>query len=376
MNKQSYYNSQLIVNLNKLSSNYHQICRHLPPSTECIPVLKCNAYGAGLLPVAKLLYTEGAKTIALAQISEAIALRNAGLYSLDLLILGGVPRNLFPYAVQYRIGLSVYHPSTVLQLEKLCAEQKVQNLPIHIKIETGLNRTGVKPGEQLEKIIKALQSCTHLTVAGIFSHFSEGELINSPVSHRQYQLFCQAIKQLANAGIRPKLVHICNSGASEWYKDAFLTAVRAGRRLYMDNQQNPGIGGAIEEVCSWRASVTHLHWVNCGEVIGYAGAWRARRRSRIAIICVGYGDGLYPPMADLHAPILVGENRATLLSSCMDQSFVDVTDIPCEVGQEVTLFGESSHGSCLPAQELAQLIGNEGVFFTSLLTDRVERVYL
>ena len=95
----------------------------------------------------------------------------------------------------------------------------------------------------------------------------------------------------------------------------------------------------------------------------------------MATVCVGYGDGLYEPLVKCGGPVLVGEQRARYIDTCMDQCFVDVTDIPCAVGDEVTLFGTSSKGTGLPAQEVARCVGTEGVFFMSLLTPRVARIY-
>ena len=171
---------------------------------------------------------------------------------------------------------------------------------------------------------------------------------------------------------------MCNSGGSDWFRASFCNAVRIGRRLYMDNQAEPltpGTPGAVQEACSWRASVTNLRVVEAGDTVGYDAAWTAPRRTRVATVCVGYGDGLYYPLAEAGGPLLVGEQRARLLATCMDQCFVDVTDIPCRVGDEVTFFGQSSGGATMPIQELGKFMHVEGVYFYSFLSPRVARVY-
>ena len=231
---------------------------------------------------------------------------------------------------------------------------------------------------QFGALATALAACPHVRTMGVFSHFSTGETKESPTAYRQFQLYQQALAQLQAAGIDPPQKHMCNSGGSDWFRASFCNAVRIGRRLYMDNQAEPltpGTPGAVQEACSWRASVTNLRVVEAGDTVGYDAAWTAPRRTRVATVCVGYGDGLYYPLAEAGGPLLVGEQRARLLATCMDQCFVDVTDIPCRAGDEVTFFGQSSGGAAMPIQELGKFMHVEGVYFYSFLSPRVARVY-
>ena len=374
----SLCNSYLAVNLQKITDNMHSIQQDLGPKAECIPVLKDNAYCLGAVPIAKALCAfAGVRTLAVAQVCEGVELRQAGLSAPAILVLGGVPERLFPTAVQYGLQLTVFHPSTVYALEMLaCAQKTIAQ--VQIKVETGLNRTGAKPGAELAALIAALNVCPHVQAAGVFSHFSTGETKESPMAYRQFRLYEQALEQLLAAGIDPPQKHMCNSGGSDWFRASFCNAVRIGRRLYMDNQTEPlapGTPGAVQEVCSWRASVTNLRVVEAGDTVGYDAAWTAPRRTRVATVCAGYGDGVYYPLAEAGGPLLVGECQANLLATCMDQCFVDVTDIPCRVGDEVTFFGESSNGTPMPIQELGKFLHVEGVYFYSFLSPRVARVY-
>jgi alanine racemase len=151
--------------------------------------------------------------------------------------------------------------------------------------------------------------------------------------------------------------HICNSGGSDWYREAFCNGARIGRRLYMENQKTPksvGAPGAVGEVASWRTSIVNLRTVGAGETVGYDERFRAERPTRVATICVGYGDGLYEKLAAAGAPVLVTADgrEASYLGICMDQSLLDVTGIDCRVGDEVTIFGRSSGGAFLSAQRV------------------------
>jgi alanine racemase len=352
----------------------------LGEGVACIPVLKANAYGLGAVPVARALCSTGlVHTLAVAQVSEGVALRQAGITQPDIFVLGGVPQHLFALAVQYDIQLTLFHPHTAVVLSEEAARQGKGAVGVHLKIETGLHRAGAKPGAELQALAQSVLDCKNLQIKSVFTHFADGERADSPLAKQQYALYRQALAQLRAMGIDPPLRHVCNSGGSEWYTDAHENAVRLGRRLYMDNPLHPlapGTPGAIQEVCSWRSWVTNLRTVMPGETIGYDAAWTATRPSQIATVCVGYCDGLYMPLTKAGAPVLVGSQRGRLIGTCMDQCFVDVTDIPCAVGDEVTFFGTSKSGAVLSAQEVATLVGEEGVLLTSLLTPRVARVYV
>lgn len=159
----SLCNSYLSVNLQTIINNMQSIQEDIGPDVECIPVLKDNAYCLGAVPIAKALCTyANVRTIAVAQVCEGVELRQAGLSAPAVLVLGGVPERLFPAAVEYGLQLTVFHPSTVYALEKLAAAQG-KRAEVQIKVETGLNRTGAKPGAELGAGHRAgrLSPCAH-----------------------------------------------------------------------------------------------------------------------------------------------------------------------------------------------------------------------
>ena len=196
-----FSNSYLQVDSQKIVKNMHSIQAELGPGVECIPVLKDNAYCLGALPIAKALCDHARiRTLAVAQVCEGAELREAGLNAPAILVLGGVPQRLFAAAVHYQLQLTVFHPSAVYALERLAQEQGT-TAQVQIKIETGLNRTGAKPGAELAALIDALSRCPHIHVAGAFSHFATGETKESPLAYRQFALYQQGLAQLKGAGI-------------------------------------------------------------------------------------------------------------------------------------------------------------------------------
>lgn len=372
------YNSYLEIDLGIIQENYRFIRRFIPDGTEIIPVLKQNAYGFGAVRTAQVLCREeSVKTIALAQVGEAVELREAGV-DCELLVLGAFPLEMIPIAVENDLTLTVFRPDVVKMVDAE-AQKQGKTVGVHIKIETGLNRTGVLPGEPLAELLEALKRAGNTKVRGVFSHFISGEEPDSPEAKRQLQKFLFAAEQVHKAGWTDIKRHICNSGAIGWYPEAYLDAVRIGQRLYMDSRELPLSkigGGALREAASWRTTVTNLHTAEPGETVGYNGEFAVTRPTVVATIGVGYGDGLSMNFGRAGSPVLVNGQRARYIGMCMDQCMLDVTDIACSIGDEVTILGRASNGAFLSAQELAATVGYDGNIFIDFLSSRVERRYI
>ena len=373
------YNSVFTVDLSVICGNYQRIAGAC--GTTVMPVLKSNAYGHGLSEVALALWDAfRVKTFAVAQVSEGVALREAGISS-DILLLSGAPRHLLGAALDYGLIPTVFSQEEVAALESAAGERGLRDCAVHIKIETGLRRIGVRPGPELEAMAAALKQAGRLRLAGTYSHLISGEIMDEALADKQFSLYMHAVAQLRALGLEPGMLHFCNSGGAAWYQKGYLDAVRIGRGLYMGDPETlrgaPYFvdGRLAPEAGTWQCTVTCVNTVKKGEGIGYGHRLRAQRDMRLAILCVGYGDGLHMELAARGCPVLIGGNRARLMGACMDQSYVDVTDIPCRAGDEAVLFGASSQGFRLPSQELAAAVEDEGVLLTNGLTQRVERVW-
>lgn len=372
------YNSYLEIDLGIIRENYRFMRRLVPAGTEIIPVLKHNAYGFGAVSTAKVLCAEDSvNTIAVAQVGEAVELRKAGI-GCELLLLGAFMQETVPLAVENDLTLTVFRPEAV-KIVDAEAKKQGKTVAVHIKIETGLNRIGVLPGEPLAALLDALKKAGNIELRGMYSHFISGEETDNPEAKRQLKKFLCAADQVQKAGWTNIKRHICNSGAVGWYNEAYLDAVRIGQRLYMDSRElplsKPG-GEALREAASWRTAVTDIHNVEPGETVGYNCAFTAMRPTVVATIGVGYGDGLAMNFGRAGSPVLVNGQRARYIGVCMDQCMLDVTDVPCAVGDEVTILGRASNGAFLSAQELAATVGYDGNVFIDFLSSRVQRRYI
>ena len=365
-------NSYIIMNTQILRENISAILGELPGQAALIPVLKDDAYGLGLSQVAKVLMAfPEVETLAISHVSEGVELRRAN-WTGNILVLGGVMGFLLPLAVEHDLTLTVGRLGLIPKLAESARAQGKQ-VKVQVKIETGLNRIGLLPGGELEQLIAELRDAADcVTVTGAFSHFAD--VSDTQRTHTQYHSFLSGVAQLEDAGIPVPMRHICGSAGLEFCPQYALDGVRVGRRLYMDHPTQPT--GRIREVASWRTYITNIRHLKAGEQLGYGGNCALTRDTVIATIAVGYGDGLNERLADCQAPVLVNGQRAKLLCCCMDQSMVDVTGIPCQVDDEVTLFGYDSQGNFLSSQEVSLLIGeNEGCGLISDLSPRVARLY-
>jgi|MucameStandDraft_1065616.scaffolds.fasta_scaffold09219_5 alanine racemase len=370
-----YYNSYLLVDLDRMRQNVDYLLGELPRGVQLVPVLKDDAYGLGLLPVAKtLLEFPAIRTLAVAHVSEGVALRRAGVdQKTEILVMGGIPNRLLRPAVDYELTAAVGRLGLAHDLAHLAAKLGT-TARIQVKIETGLHRTGLLPGEELSLFLQEFSRCQRLLrITGAFTHFAY--LSDKKRTQKQFEDYLAGTVQLEEGGLTLPMCHIAASAATELYPQYHLNAVRIGRRLNWDHPTQPT--GKIQETATWRTYITNIRHLDKGELVGYNGACRLERDTAVATIGVGYGDGLSQEIVQKHGPVLVCGQRVPLLACCMDQAMIDVTGLPCHVDDEVTLFGWDRHGHFLSSQEVSLLAGDsEGCGLTSALSPRVARVYV
>lgn len=365
------HNSILYVNLEQLRRNVRTLLGELE-GKELVPVLKGNAYGLGLERIGRELAAfEEIHTLAVAQVSEGAALRDAGVEK-DILVLGGVPERLLVTAAELDLTLPVWRLGVLPQLARL-GQNLGRPVKVQVKVETGLHRVGLTPGAELSALLEEWRAARPwVTVTGAYSHFAD--LGDRERTGEQVRTYLSGVEQLEVGGMEIPFRHISASAASEYFPEYRLDGVRIGRRLYMDHPTEPL--GTIGEVASWRTWVTNLRELKAGDALGYGGHVRMERDGTVATIAVGYGDGLSPELVGANGPVLIRGRRVPMLACCMDQTIVDVTGLDCRVDDEVTLYGYDRAGNFLSAQEVSLLIGDdEGCGLTSLLSGRVARVY-
>lgn len=366
------YNSTFIIEKKRIQDNLETIFKKAPKKTAVIPVLKANAYGHGLVLVAQILedYPQ-IKTLAVAQTIEAITLKENKI-SKDIMLLCGITKDQVKTMVDNHIQLLIHDLDSLFNILEVLKEKNIENYPVNLKINTGLNRLGFTQ-ETLQKAIPIIKDNKHIQIMSTYSHFIEGATINSPISIQQKLAFDSALDLLVEKGINPGIRHLCDSGAFDWYEDAYYDAVRIGRALYMDSPHKKE-EDRFKDAGSWHAKLIAKRTIQEGESVGYGKAYVATKPTHIGIINVGYGDGMMILDDQIKRECIVDNQRATILSVAMDQSYINLHDIDPEVGSVVTLYGSAASGAYISTNETTQQFDDEGCTLTTLLSHRVKRI--
>jgi alanine racemase len=372
------------VSLAALKANFRAVQKHVGPTVVVCAVVKANGYGHGAVECARALESEGAQWLGVTDAAEGLALRGAGTKA-RILLMTGIWTGEEDAIVAQNLTPTIWEPWQVELLER--ARQKRRSdlpsdrLPVHLKIDTGMNRLGAsKPG--LPLLCRMLSTSKHLSLEGVSTHFASAEVLDAEDVRRQIKCFEQGLAILRSYGLEPPLVHMGNSAAIGARPETWKTMVRPGIALYgyALAYTRAGEQAAVAElplrpVLSWKTRVLTIKQVAAGQAVGYMGTFVTKARSRIAVLPVGYADG-YPRLLSNRARVIVRGQYAPVIGRVsMDLTIVDVSHVRgVAVGDEVVLIGQST-GKSVDAMELARL--SESVPYEILcgLSQRVPRVY-
>ncbi|MDD5368398.1 MAG: alanine racemase [Anaerolineaceae bacterium] len=362
------------VDLDAFAANLRTIRRHIGPHVEIIAVIKANAYGHGATPLAPVALQAGASRLAVHRAIEGIELRQAGIQA-PILLLGYTPPVAAGEIVRWRLTPSVITPEFAQALSSAATTQGV-SIPIHVKVDTGMNRYGIMPEETVE-FVCALNTLPGLLLEGIFTHFGVADAADPVHSRRQLAIFTEVLGAIRQAGVTIPLVHAANSAAIMRMPEAHFNAVRPGISLY---GLNPSVEWAppfeLRPVLTLKSRVARLHDLPAGAAVGYGRTYLAPQPGRAALVITGYGDGYHRVLSN-RASVLVGGRRAAVIGRVsMDQIVVDVTGIPgVRQDDEVVLIGRQGDER-IRAEEVAELAGTINYEVTTALLPRVTRIYL
>ncbi|MCX6020825.1 MAG: alanine racemase, partial [Chloroflexi bacterium] len=337
---------------------------------EIMAVVKANGYGHGAVAVAGAALDAGASRLGVASIEEAVVLRRGGVTA-PVLVLGSTPPWEAETLVRMRITPTVASKRLALALAR-CASESGVLMPVHLKVDTGMNRYGLAP-DDVEPFARFLQELPGLHIEGIFSHFASADETDKSFTHRQYRDFMAVAERLPEIPLR----HIANSAGALDTPELALDMVRPGIALYGCYPScEVGHEAPLTPAFTLKARVVRVHEVQEGETVSYGRTWTAPRRSRVAVVPCGYADGL-PRALSNRGAMLVRERLAPILGRvCMDQTVVDVTDIPgVAVDDEVVIFGRQG-SAAIPVEQLAEWSGTINYEILCGISLRAPRVYL
>ncbi len=355
------------VDLDALAHNYH-VLRGLAPEAKFLGLVKADAYGHGAVPVARKLEALGADMLAVACLAEAIELRQAGI-AIPVLCLGQTPPELAPELLAYGVTQTVGDLETGKALSA-AAVKAGKTLKIHVKLDTGMGRLGFT-GPTLEEEIRALCALPGLEAEGIFTHFANADG-DEEYTRQQYDDFIITINELYHEdGLDFKIYHCAASAAVLNYPYTHHNMIRPGIALY-GYVPDPSVADpGLKPVMTVKSRITLVRDLPAGSFISYGCTATLERDSRIAVLPIGYGDGLHRALSN-RLEVRIGDRPCPVLGRiCMDMCMVDVTDTPgVKAGDTAQVYGP---GLTDWAAELAGTIPYE---LLCQLTPRVPRLYL
>ena len=364
--------THLDVDLGQLASNYRAIQHHVG-DVQVMPILKANAYGHGLVPVARLMENLGAPILGLAYLEEGIRLRRSGV-RVPILILGGIVGTQIPRFLDHDLILTASSVDKLLAIDA-CARARGQRAGVHLKVDTGMERIGVH-WYHAEKLLEASLSTTNVDVLGVFSHLATADEASPTFVQLQRERFEEVLSFYEARSLPSPQRHLANSGAVLQHPDTWLDLVRPGILLFgVMPSEEVRRTVPVRPALTWKSRVVFFKVVEAGNPVSYGSTWAPTEWTRMITIPVGYGDG-YPRALSNRASVLVRGHRYPVRGSvCMDQVMVDIGRGTAYNGDEVVLMGAQQDGA-VTTEEIAAWAGTIPYEVLTGINTRVPRRYL
>jgi len=364
--------TEALVDLGAIARNYARL-KERAGAAELFPVVKADAYGHGAVAVSRRLWREGARTFAVAIAEEAVELRRAGIGGGILLLNHSDPAGASLFR-DYSITPALYDLRHASEMAR-AVSGFTRPLPVHVKFDTGMGRLGILPSEAgtLAEILRG----SRLTLAGVFAQLSSAEDPASPATAPQIAGLVEAARALRAAGIEPGILHAANSAGILAHPGSIFDAARPGLALYgvlpSPSMEDPG----LEPALSLETRVLSVRRFAAGTPLGYGGLFVTPRPSTIAVLPIGYDDGLRRAFSGRVSVLVEGKEAPIVAAVSMDLTLVDATDCGARPGDRVVCLGAADGGGGLriTAWDLARAAGTIPYEILCGISNRVPRRY-
>ena len=360
------HRTQLLIKLEALVHNLNYFKSKILKKTKVMVMVKAFSYGSGSHQIASVLQHEQVDYLAVAITDEGVQLRKEGI-NLPILVLNPEVSS-FDTIIEYNLEPEIYN-FTLLDAFIKRSEMCTNNKPsVHIKIETGMNRLGFTQN-QIVELLERLNSAKNIVVKSIFSHLSGSDSSEyDDYTKLQIDKFKKISSKIQNVLPYSVLLHILNSSGIERFSDAEFDMVRLGIGLYgfsLNNQDK------LQNVSSLISSISQVRLIRAGESVGYSRMGKLTRDSRIAVVPIGYADGLRRSLSNGNWSFIINNQKAPVVGNiCMDMTMIDITDIPAEEGDKVIIFGDEQ-----TAGLMAEKLNTIPYEIITGIGERVKRVY-
>jgi alanine racemase len=371
------YSTRLRIHLGNIADNLRAIRKTVGAERALLWVVKADGYGHGAVPLARMAQEQNlVDWLGVATVPEAIELRAAGI-TLPILKLSPALPDEMAAAIAHDVILTVADRDNADALEGVCRDTGGQ-AKVHLKVDTGLSRTGIAPDLAGVLAGHVVRHCPRLELDGVFTHLSVADVPEQDdFTGLQLSRFAAAVDAVcAAAGYRPRHVHAANSAAILAHEHTWMTMVRAGIIGY---GAFPGPTAArtvpLAPGLSWLSRVSFVKTIPAGESVSYGRTWTASRPTRVGTVPIGYGDGLSRFLSNRGRFLVNGRSCPIIGRVCMDQTMIDLgPDGDVAVGDEVVVIG-SSGDETITIEEMSETIGTVPYELFCYLTRRVEREY-
>ncbi|MDH5606387.1 MAG: alanine racemase [Anaerolineae bacterium] len=361
------------IDLQQITANYFAIQKHVGASVV-MPIIKANAYGHGLVEVARHLVSIGATTyLGVAYLEEAILLRESGINT-PILVMGGILGDQIPQFLANDLTLTASSSEKLAQIDQTAAAMGVR-AKVHLKIDTGMERIGVHY-YSARPLLEASLSCKNTEIEGIFSHFANSDAADLGHAKLQLERFNEVLKFYDERSLPTPLRHISNSGAVLQIPEANFDMVRPGILMYgvyPSDEVSHTI--QVSPAMKWSSKVVYFKVVKPGHPVSYGSTWEPDHMVRVVTVPVGYGDGYFRSMSNKAEVIIRGKRYPVVGRVCMDQFMVNIEWETAYNNDEVILVGESE-GERITVEDLAAWAGTIPYEVLTNINTRVPRVYI
>ena len=371
-NRSSYLNTHrdawVEVNLDSIEKNILCLKKYLKPKARLFAVVKADAYGHGAVMIAPVLLASGVDFLGVSSIDEGLQLREAKIDA-PILVLGAVPVWSFDWAATNNISVSVFSDEHI-QACKQTFEKTGIKTKVHVKIDTGMNRIGVRP-EDAVKFIKKIQSCDFIKLEGIFTHFATAE--TESYAFEQYKKFRSVVDNVNTEGL---LIHCCNTSAVICYDNFDYNMARVGVGIYglQPDLTSTAKQPELQPAMSLRGRITNIHTAQSGEGVSYSHTFETTKPTKIATIPIGYADGVSRGLSNKIYGIIHGKKVKQIGNITMDQMMFDITDCDAAEGDIITLLGHDGN-EFIGVDEWAKILNTIHYELVCALRVRLPRVY-
>lgn len=369
------------INLDHLRSNYQAFRTALPQEMMILACVKANAYGHGAVRVAQEMERMGADYLSVAFLDEALELRQAGI-ELPILILGYTPPEAIQIAWENDITITLFSQEVLEAIIQLPVQSVVKPLKVHIKIDSGMGRLGLLPGEEALSFIEKACSIQGIQVEGMFTHYAKADEEDKSYTLEQYRRFRSVADALEERGCNIPIIHTGNSATAIDMPLISHNMVRIGISLYglypSDEVDCQKI--VLNPVLTLKTKTVYVKTLPPQWGVSYGSRYVTEENEVVATLPIGYADG-YSRMLSGKAEVLIRGRRIPVIGTiCMDQCMVSLQSLGKEaqeiqVGEEVVLIGQQS-GECIHTDELASKLGTIPYELVCMLTSRVPRHYM